>query len=200
MKAVSTPMEQTEAHNGDRSEQVENQVTPPNILTSGEATGDSQTKTARIRSEITNRVRHQINELVRPHLISASARALAFLPRRPWRRWTGWLDDRWRGYRDQPVLMPGGKPAYLFGALRGQAVITLDRGQLLGGWGDGPFRWALVPASTVRPLLNPAAQVLGKLKTGRKERPSLLKAEAARRNGRMPCRDGRRRGRRSQRV
>lgn len=127
--------------------------------------------------------------------ISQAARALAKLPRRPRRKWTGWLEPGLRGYRDMPILLPCGKPAYLFGALRGRAVVTLDRGQLLGDWPDEPLRWALVPASTIRPLLNPAAQMLGKLKTGRTERHSVLKTAAARRNGLMPCREGRRRGR-----
>jgi len=128
--------------------------------------------------------------------ITYAARALARLPRRPKRRWSGWLRD-WHGYRDQNVVTPDGTVWFLYGALRGQAIITPERGKLPGGWGDGPFRWAVVPASQVRPYLNPAAQLLGRTKLGRKERPSALKAEAARRNGMMPCREGKRRGRRS---
>jgi hypothetical protein len=195
MKAVSTHVEQTEAHKEDRSEQVGNQVTPANIVTSGEATGDSQTKTAHIHNETANRVHHRIKELMRPHVISASARALAFLPRRPRRRWTGWLSEDCRGYRDMSVLLPSGQTAYLFGAVRRRAVVTLDAGRLLGGWGDGPFRWALLPAAEVRPLKNPHAVVLGQAKRGIRERSSEAKLKSCRRNGRRPCRFGRRRGR-----
>lgn len=128
--------------------------------------------------------------------ISEAARALAKLPRRPRRKWTGWLTGAWRGYRDQPVLLPGGKPAYLFGALRGRAVITLDRGCLLGGYfGDGPIRWAVLPVSAIRPLKNPHAVVLGGRKLGIRERPSLAKQMACRINGCRPCHTGKRRGR-----
>lgn len=133
---------------------------------------------------------------LQPDQISEAARALAKLPRRPRRRWSGWLNHRWRGYRDQPVLLPGGEPAYLFGALRGRAVVTLDRGQLLGDWPNEPLRWALVPASTIHPLLNPAARLLGGLKRGIREKKSELKITAARFNGNRPCRPGKRRGRR----
>ena len=103
--------------------------------------------------------------------------------------------EEWGGYRDQRVVLPTGDVWFLYGALRGRAVVTLDKGKLLGDWPYGPLRWTLVPASTVRPFLNPAARIVGMAKRGRKEKPSLTKAEAARRNGLMPCREGRRRGR-----
>ena len=44
--------------------------------------------------------------------------------------------------------------------------------------------------SEVQRIKNPAAVLLGRLKAGRKERPSLAKAAAARRNGAQPCRPG----------
>ena len=50
-------------------------------------------------------------------------------------------------------------------------------------------------ASVVRRVKNPAAVLMGKLKKGQPERPSAAKAAAARRNGLMPCRPGRKRGR-----
>jgi hypothetical protein len=37
-----------------------------------------------------------------PELVSAAARQLARLPRRP-KRWSGWLDDRVRTYRNMPI-------------------------------------------------------------------------------------------------
>ncbi len=130
-----------------------------------------------------------------PGQISQAARELARLPRRPKRKWTGWLNENWHGYRDQKVVLPSGRVWYLYGALRGKAVVTSECGTLPGGWGDGPFGWGVLPASQIRRYRNPAAQILGKSKLGRKERPSPLKAEAARRNGTLPCREGRRRGR-----
>jgi len=127
--------------------------------------------------------------------VAAAARALARLPRKPRRRWTGWLNDRQHGYRDMPVALPDGREGHLYGALRGKAIITPDKGRLLGGFGHGPFRWTVVPARDVMVVRNEAARLLGSLKAGRKERTSTLKAETARRNGRMPCRKGRKRGR-----
>jgi len=137
----------------------------------------------------------QLRPPVNAQQISDAARALARMPRNR-KRWTGWLNDQERGYRDMPVLLPDGKPAYLFGALRGRAVVTPDRGQLLGGWGDGPLRWAVVPASTIHRRMNSAAQLLGSMKRGIRERSSERKAAAARLNGTRPCRPGKRRGRR----
>jgi len=47
----------------------------------------------------------------------------------------------------------------------------------------------------VRLFRHHSAIILGSLKAGKKERPSEAKANAARRNGLMPCRAGLRRGR-----
>ena len=112
------------------------------------------------------------------------------------RRRLGATAPDWHGYRDQQVIMPSGDVWFLYGALRGKAIVRPERGKLPGGWGDGAFRWTVIPASRIGRYVNPAAQVLGRAKLGRKETPSLLKAAAARRNGSMPCRGGRRRGRR----
>jgi len=131
---------------------------------------------------------------------SAAARSLAQLPRGQLRRWTGWLSDHWRGYRDQCVIMPNGEIWFLYGARRGTAVVTPDQGRLLGGWGDGPFRWRVIRASELRRYRSPEAQLLGRAKFGRKERPSLLKQQAAQRNGLKPCREGKRRGRVPQKL
>ncbi len=195
-RAVSTPMEQTRSDDEDRPKQVADEGTRPNSSSLVEATGAAQAKIAQRRSNISSRVRKQIRELMLPDVVSASARAMARLPRRQRRRWTGWLNEGWHGYRDQPVVLPSGQSAYLFGSLRGRAVVTLDRGRLLGGYfGDGLLRWAVIPAAEVRPLKNPHAVLLGQAKLGVREKRSLKKQLACRRNGYRPCRPGKRRGR-----
>ena len=73
---------------------------------------------------------------------------------------------------------------------------TLDKGRLLGGFGDGPLRWAVIPTEQVQLWKNPDARLLGQLKRGVTERVSEVKAASARRNGQKPCRTGRHRGRR----
>jgi len=80
--------------------------------------------------------------------------------------------------------------ALLLGALRGKAVICwCDYSK-----DDVPFVHA-VPADEIELIPVPAAQMLGRLKKGVKEKPSKKKAAACRRNGSMPCRPGCRRGR-----
>src|SRR5437899_10749293 len=95
-----------------------------------------------------------------PDQITEAARALAKMPRRR-KRWTGWLCDDWHGYRDQRVITPDGTVWFLYGALRRKAIITPERGKLPGGWGDGPFRWKVIPVEEVNRYRNPAAQLLG---------------------------------------
>jgi hypothetical protein len=51
------------------------------------------------------------------------------------------------------------------------------------------------PDGDVVRVNNPWAVILGRLRRGTRERPSSRKAEAARRNGRRPCRPGKHRGR-----
>ncbi|HEY3855688.1 MAG TPA: hypothetical protein VGO67_14965 [Verrucomicrobiae bacterium] len=120
--------------------------------------------------------------------VRSAAQQLATLPRGR-KKWSGWLNDRERIWRDRKVLVDG-QPAFAYGALRGQVVYFRDVPREMESG-----RWGVVAANRVRVWRNPAAQLLGRLKAGRKERPSLLKAEAARRNGKMPCREGKRRGR-----
>jgi len=125
--------------------------------------------------------------------ISGSASALARLPRKPKRRWTGFIGHQ-RTYRDQSAFLPTGEPAFIYGVLRGQAIVTLDRGRLLGGYfgGGGLMRWGVVPANQVKLVLNESARILGLRKRGVKERLSTTKRASCRRNGRMPARRGRR--------
>jgi hypothetical protein len=83
------------------------------------------------------------------------------------------------------VILSSGQAAFIFGVLRGQAVVTLDRGCLLGGpfGGGGPMRWGVVPASQVRLVRHESARILGGLKKGIKEEPSDKKRLTCIQNG-----------------
>lgn len=126
--------------------------------------------------------------------IALAAISLAKLPRRPRRKWTGWIGQT-HAYRNMRIILPSGEVAFVAGVLRGKCVFTLDAGKLIGGFDGEPFRWGVVPVREVRVLKNLAAQQLAARRRGVKERPSALKAQTARRNGRMPCREGLSRGR-----
>lgn len=84
----------------------------------------------------------------------------------------------------------GGITALLLGALRGRAFISWTN----PAEDDAPM-FRMVPADEVQLIPIPAAQMLGRLKNGVKERYSKKKTAACRRNGKMPCRPGKRRGR-----
>lgn len=128
------------------------------------------------------------------HKLSEAGRLLRKLPRRVRKRWTGWIGNR-RYWRGAQILLPDGQPAFVFGVLRSRVVWTFHPDRLIGGFDGVPLEWGVVPAADVTPRQHPAAVLLGRLKAGKKERPSKLKSETARRNGRQPCRAGRRRGR-----
>lgn len=123
-----------------------------------------------------------------------AARALATLRwhRAPQKKLSGWLDKRTRVWRDRPIVLADGTVAYAYGALRGRVVYFLDQPRQME-----PGRWGVVRAGEVKPLKNPAAVALGRLKRGVKERPSVLKSVAARRNGQMAYRPGCRHGHQS---
>jgi hypothetical protein len=133
------------------------------------------------------------------HQVSAAARALASLPRRPRRHWSGWLDPKnpdsriWRGRR---IVLPNFEVCYAYGCTRNKVVWSRHDQGLQGGFCGEPFEWGVLPASAVRPWKNPHAVALGRQKRGIHEKPSLAKQNAARANGRRPTRPGRRRGRR----
>ena len=88
------------------------------------------------------------------------------------------------------VQLPDGRVAELKAALRGRAVVA---------WTDlrrvDPFCLAVCNVDEITPFKLPAARSLGTMKRGKKERPSLRKLRACRRNGRKPCRPGKKRGR-----
>jgi hypothetical protein len=106
------------------------------------------------------------------------------------RRWTGYLADGSRAWFGQRVLLPNGTVGYICAVLRGQVVARWDDPKCLLG-----VRFGLFKTPDVQRLRHPAAVLMGKSKAGITERPSERKAAAARINGRMPTRPGRRRGR-----
>jgi len=117
-----------------------------------------------------------------------AARALARRPKRVRKKWSGFLHGR-RTWRGQEIELPDGTPAFLYGALRGEAVWSFHRDRLLGGQGE-PFRWGVLHGDLIRLRVDPHAQVLGAMKRGVRERRSEAKAAAVRINGRKPPRPG----------
>lgn len=120
-----------------------------------------------------------------PRGISAAAGLLAMRPRLGKRRWTGFLDYE-RIRRGTPIKLPDGTVQPVFAILRNKVfVISPDPDRFLDRY----------DAQQVQRIKNPAAVLLGRLKSGRREKPSVRKQEAARRNGCLPPRAGRFRGR-----
>jgi hypothetical protein len=120
--------------------------------------------------------------------ISAAGRALQLLPRRR-RIYIG----RLRGVRIRrltPIVLPDGRvlPAYFI--RRGNIYALLPDGPEY----EGRFfeRFRLEQLKIHRSM---EAALLGSLKRGKKEMPSVAKQRTARRNGCQPARAGRRRGR-----
>ena len=124
-----------------------------------------------------------------PAEVVLAARALAQIPRKQKRKWSGYMDGE-RIWRDRKIVLPDGSVVYVYGARRGQGVYFRDLSRELE-----PGRWGAFKTSEVKLWKNPAAVALGSRKRGRKERRSSKKILAARANGRKPCRKGRTRGR-----
>jgi hypothetical protein len=131
----------------------------------------------------------KIESVLAPEQVSAAARALAKLPRNQARKLTGLLHGR-RSWRGQRILLPGGRPAFVWGCMRGKVVWSLDPEVLLFGVSTARVEWGVLAESQVTLEKSAAAALLGGLKRGVRERPSALKAISARRNGAMPVRPG----------
>ena len=123
--------------------------------------------------------------------VHLSAVALARLPRKPKRKWSGWIDDRNRIWRGRHIVTPEGDVMGAAIAHRGRVLAYHLADEVPHG--VRPFRALTV--DQVQLWRNPAAIVLGSRKAGVRERPSAVKQATARRNGAMPCRPGKRRGR-----
>lgn len=119
--------------------------------------------------------------------ISEASRALA--KRRGFRkRWSGFVNGE-RVWRGREIELPDGTRAYAYGARGGVVIWSLDPARLPGGNGK-PLGWGALPQEHVRLVRCAAAQILGRLKAGVRERPSPAKAVAVRVNGCMPPRPG----------
>jgi len=129
----------------------------------------------------------------RPSLeqIRAAASLIAMRPRPRRRRklskFTGWFQGE-RIRRWSLFELPTGETLPAMIVRRGYVYVKRPEGA------PGPFLERL-RASEVQLVKNPAAVLLGKLKFGKKERASAVKAASARLNGCKPCRPGRKRGR-----
>jgi len=130
-----------------------------------------------------------------PELVSAAASALARLPRRQKRIWSGWLNDDVRSYRNMRVTISGGEQVYVSGALRWRVVYTREPDGIIGRPSDLWKGWGVARADGVEVVRNEAARLLGSRKAGKVERKSEAKIRAARLNGTRPCAPGRKRGR-----
>jgi len=126
--------------------------------------------------------------------VSAAATALARQPRVR-KKWSGWLNDRRRSFRNMKVELPTGEEVFVFGVLRRRLVFTSVPDGLLGDTAGVGKSWGVVRADQVQIIEDENAVVLGRSKAGIREAFSPRKAKAARRNGRQPPRPGRRRGR-----
>jgi hypothetical protein len=127
-----------------------------------------------------------------PEVVSAAARQLATLPRNQRRKFTGWLHGEhcWRG---RLLVLPGGEVLPLSWCNRGRALMILSDAEVQISTDHEYFTLLcrLAPREVdVRIYKHPEAMLLGSRKAGVKERASLAKAAAARRNGCMPPRPG----------
>ena len=127
-------------------------------------------------------------------LVREAASHLGRMRPKPKRKWSGWIGEI-RSYRNMPIRLASGQKAHVFGVRRGHLVYTLEPDGPAGDFDSIRVLWGVVPASSVEIIKDEHASTLGRLKRGKRERPSEAKARAARANGRMPCRPGRRRGR-----
>lgn len=116
--------------------------------------------------------------------LSESGAALARLPRKQKRQWTGWLRDRHLRKGDL-VVAPGGELRMVYGAHRGRIILWKNAVPLNGGWPADVFA-----AAQLKPFKNPHAVRLGQAKRGVKEAPSEKKRRACRINSRKPPRPG----------
>ena len=111
-------------------------------------------------------------------LPSAAGHALQRRAGQPRRR-TGKVHGRWM-FRDQPIRLGNGLLVYIYAALRGRVAWNAAPGDERE---IGPGKCGVAKIDEVGLAKLPAAVSLGRLKRGVRERPSELKAAAARRNG-----------------
>jgi hypothetical protein len=162
---------------------------PASALNEGFKEGENELLKPRPLSFSANQPQCITESAPTPEEISAAAKELAARPRRPKRKWTGWIGGI-HAYRNMRIVLPSGDEAFVAGVLRGRCVFTFDEGRLIGGFDGEPFRWGVVPAEEVQIVKNSAAQQLAAQKRGVKERPSEKKKAACRLNALVPPRPG----------
>lgn len=136
----------------------------------------------------------QTESAAAPEQASEAARLLAGLRTNAGRPWTGWVGNV-RGYHDMVLKLPQGDIAYVWKAARQIVVFTREPGGVLQDGMDGARGnrvWGAIHANEVTVVGSEAGRVLGRLKRGRKERPSELKRLTARLNAVKPPRPGKR--------
>jgi hypothetical protein len=126
--------------------------------------------------------------------IRQAARELARLPRNVRRRSNGYIGQV-PVRRNQRIILPSGQLVYAYGVTRRKLVWTSRATGPNTDSSDDNWAFGAVDADQVRLVKDPNAIILGRLKTGVRERASEAKRRAARANGLNACRPGRRRGR-----
>lgn len=118
------------------------------------------------------------------HTASAAGRALGSLPKKPKRKWTGWIGGvhfwQWRR-----VILPDGRVGCVYGCVRGQVIVRVEDAIAIVGFID-----RIHDASDLRVYKHPAAVKLGQAKRGVRECRSNLKAVTSWLNGCAPPRPG----------
>lgn len=120
---------------------------------------------------------------------SVAGAALRTRPRRRDRKFSGRIGSH-RVHQGRLVRLADGRTGQVERAIRGLVVVRIPDLDAVAG-----YREVVVRADDLELVRDPAAVLLGGLKRGVTERPSPRKRRTARKNGKRPCRPGRRRGR-----
>jgi hypothetical protein len=164
-KAGSTAQGTDRLQSTDSTKRVENQLVQWNRALEQE----------RKRTESAEQSQRQREFRPSSEAIQQAARELAQQPRGP-KRWSGWLHGR-RTWQRMPVVVPDGRVLPLFSVRRGQVYVLIPDETKLARL------FERFHAHEVSIHKSPAACVLGSMKKGRTEVPSLIKQRAARANG-----------------
>ena len=143
----------------------------PNTLCSGKSVVEVAMKRVKFLQDL------QRGEALLPSVAGRALRRRAGLSRKR----TGRVHGQWMS-RDQPIRLGNGRLVYIYAALRGRVAWNAAPGDERE---IGPGKCGVATVDEVALAKLPAAVCLGRLKRGVRERPSELKAAAARRNGRM---------------
>jgi hypothetical protein len=138
------------------------------------------TGTVHMVSEVEAKVSAQVSA----ERISDAARLLRLTPPQRRFRYTGRIGTK-RVRVCRRVELRGGMFGFVLRAFRGRVLVGLDEEPA-----DGSSSFLLLPEREVCLHKNAGAVLLGQMKLGTAERPSLRKARSSRRNGHCPVRPG----------